>query len=236
MAEQPDGQPERTEPDRTEPGHTDPDPAEPNDTDQDPAGPDDTGPDDTEPNPAAASAGDENPRGLLFTSDRQALRRADTIRVHATDGAGVIDAILTTLAGDQPRIYTATEQRLFPEPDGHQRRRRIAVAADIAGFDTDRRWHDHQLPGATATAVIDGAQLHEVWRSVAAFLRVGDIVRLRWHTNTNTGTGTDRLTCAGLHRDELLIEVRRGKRTSTFLLHVAVGPSSRRMVTAPAHR
>jgi hypothetical protein len=229
MAEKPDGQPEHTDPE-----HTDPDTA----------GPDDTGPDDAEPEPATASAGVENPRGLLFISDLQALRRADTIRVHATDGVGVIDASLTTLAGDQPRIYTATEQRLFPEPVGHGRRRRIAVDADIAGFDTQRRWHDHQLPGATATAVIDGAQLHEVWRSVAAFLRVGDIVRLRWHTaintavnpGTNTGTGTDRLASAGLHRDELLIEVRRGKRTWTFLLDVAVGPSSRRMVTAPAHR
>jgi hypothetical protein len=172
----------------------------------------------------------------LFVSDLQALRRADTVRVRAAYGVAVIDARLTTLAGDQPRIYTATEQRLFPEPVGPQRRRRIAVAADIAGFDTERRWHDHQLPGATATAVIDGAQLHEVWRSVAAFLRVGDTVRLRWHTNTKTGTTTDRIVGACLNRDELLIEVRRGKRTWTFLLDVAVGPSSRRMVTAAAHR
>jgi hypothetical protein len=222
MAEKPDGQPEQPDPE-----HTDPDPGEP-------------GPNDSGSVTAAASASDDDPRGLLYISDLQALRRADTIRVHAADGVGVIDASLTTLAGDQPRIYTATEQRLFPEPMEHHRRRRIAVAADIAGFDTHRRWHDRQLPGATATAVIDGAQLHEVWRSVAAFLRVGDIVRLRWHTTTNTGTntgtGTERPAGAGLHRDELLIEVRRGKRTWTFLLDVTVGPSSLRMVTVLAHR
>jgi hypothetical protein len=73
--------------------------------------------------------------------------------------------------------------------------------------------------------------LHEVWRSVAAFLRVGDVVRLRWHT------GTDQRTACGLHRDELLIEVRRGTRTWTFLLDVAVGPPNLLMVTAAAaHR
>ena len=233
MAEQPDGQPDHTDPDHDDPKHSDP-----NRTDPGPAESADTGPDDSGSGAAAASASDENPCGLLFISDVQALRRADTVRVHAADGVGIIDASLTTLAGDQPRIYSATEQRLFPEPVGHQRRRRIPVAADIAGFDTHRRWHDHQLPTATATAVIGSAQLHEVWRSVAAFLRVGDIVRLRWHAGTNTGidTDTDRLTGAGLHRDELLIEVRRGKRTWTFLLDVAVGPSSLRMITAAAQR
>ena len=144
MAEQPDGQPEHTDPE-----HTDPDPA----------GPDDTGSNNSGPG-SAASASDEDPRGLLFISDLQALRRADTVRVHAADGVGVIDASLTTLAGDQPRIYTATEQRLFPEPVGHQRRRRIAVAADIAGFDTatplarppTARRHRHRRHRRRATA------------------------------------------------------------------------------------
>lgn len=211
MAEQADGQPEHTNPNHNDPDHTEPGGA------------------------AASTADDENPRGLLFISDVQALRRADAVRVHAAAGVGLIDASLTALAGE-PRIYTATEQRLFPDTDGLARRRRIAVAADIAGFDNQRRWHDHHLPGATATTVFGCAQLHEVWRSVAAFLRVGDIVRLRWHASTNTGTDTDRLTAGGLHRDELHIEVRRGRRTWTFLLAVTVGPSNLRMVTAPAHR
>ena len=162
----------------------------------------------------------------------QALRRADTVSLSAADGGGVIDAALTTLAGDAPRIYTAKEQALFPDTCGPNRYRRIEVAADIAGFDTARRWHDHQLPGATATATIDGAQLSEVWRSVAAFVRVGDIVRLRWHADVTT----DQLTSSGLHRDDLLIEIRRGARLWTFLLHVAVRPPGTRLVAPAAHR
>jgi hypothetical protein len=196
--------------------------------------PDHTEPDRTEP----STSDEENPRGLLFISDVQAVRRADTVHLHAADGAGLIDAALTSLAGDEPRLYTAKEQHLFPDPIGRHRRRRIEVAADIAGFDAGRRWHDHQLPGATASASIGCAQVHDVWRSVAAFLRVGDVVRLRWHagTNTGTGTGTDQVPARGLHRDELLIEVRRGQRTWTFLLDVAVAPSNLRMVTAETHR
>jgi hypothetical protein len=194
-------------------------------------------PDYTEPGHIKPSTSDgENPRGLLFIADVQALRRADTVHLHAADGTGLIDATLTSLAGDEPRIYTAKEQQLFADPVGRHRRRRIEVAADIAGFDAERRWHDHQLPGATASAIIGCAQVHDVWRSVAAFLRVGDFVRLRWHAGTNTNTGTDPVTARGLHRDELFIEVRRGHRTWTFMLDVAVAPSNLRMVAAQTHR
>ncbi len=63
-------------------------------------------------------------------------------------------------------------------------------------------------------------------------LRVGDVVRLRWRADNSI----DQLTAHGLHRDELRIEVRRGKRLWTFLLDVAVRPQDARMVTAAAHR
>lgn len=173
----------------------------------------------------------ERPRGLLFISDVQALRRAEAVSFAAADGAGSIDASLTSLAGDQPRIYTAAQQRLFPDAAGRNRHRRVEVAADIAGFDEHRRWHDHQLPGATASVSLGGAQFHDVWRSVAAFVRVGDIIRLRWQADNTT----DPLITRGLHRDDLHIEIRRGTRLWTFLLDVSVRPSDARTVTA-AHR
>jgi hypothetical protein len=182
----------------------------------------DCGPGHTEP----STCDRDNPRGLLFISDVQALRRAEAVAFAAADGVGRIDASLTTLAGGEPRIYTATQQRLFPDPVGHHRRRRIEVAADIAGFDLSRRWHDHQLPGATASASISAAQFHDVWRSVAAFLRVGDVMRLRWQADHNT----DQLIAWGLHRDDLHIEVRRGRRLWTFLLDVTVRPQATRAV------
>jgi hypothetical protein len=88
-----------------------------------------------------------------------------------------------------------------------------------------------QLPGATACASIGGAQFHDVWRSVAAFLRVGDVLRLRWLADNTT----DQVIAADLHRDDLHIEARRGRRLWTFLLDVTVRPQAARAVTA-VHR
>jgi hypothetical protein len=173
-------------------------------------------------------AGDTNPVGLLYISDVQALQRAETVSFHTGhDMAAWIHASLTAPAFGEPRIYTATEQRLFPDADNLDRRRRIAVAADIVGYDEQRRWHERHLPGAAAFAMIGAARFDDVWRSVAAFLRIGDVIGLHWRADNNT----DRLTELGLHRDELSIAVNRGKRRWMFLLDVQVRPGPARMIT-----
>lgn len=172
----------------------------------------------------------DQPRGLLYISDVQALQRAEVVSFHASDGVGLIHADLTAASCDEPRIYTAKQQHLFPDTVGRDRRRRIEVAADIAGYDSQRRWHDQRLPGATAFATIGGAPFDDVWRTAAAMLRVGDLVRLRWRADNNT----DQLIALNLHRDELSLLVQRGKRLWTFLLDVAIRPQDTRMVTGPA--
>jgi hypothetical protein len=106
----------------------------------------------------------------------------------------------------------------------------VHVPADIVGFDAQRRWHEHQLPGATALTVIGGAQFDDVWRGIAGFVRVGDVIGLRWRADNTT----DQLSAHGLHRDELCITVRRGRRRHTFLLCVSVRPQDARMVTTTA--
>jgi hypothetical protein len=64
-------------------------------------------------------------------------------------------------------------------------------------------------------------------RSVAAFLRVGDVIGLHWRADNNS----DQLAELGLHRDELSIVVRRGRRTWTFLLDVQVRRGPARMIS-----
>ena len=168
-----------------------------------------------------------NARGLLFFSDVQALRMADTVSLHTTTAGGVIHADLSALNGDEPRIYTAKQQHLFPDAVERDRRRNIDVAADITGYDTQRRWHEHHLPGATAHTTLTRAHLNDAWRTITAFLRVGDILRLRWHCDNRS----DDLTRFGLHRDDLAIVLNRGSRTWTFQLHVVVRPQHHRMIT-----
>ncbi|GIF02000.1 hypothetical protein [Paractinoplanes rishiriensis] len=165
-----------------------------------------------------------DPHGLLYYSDVKALRHADTITVRAQDGLGSIQATLT--APDGLRIYTAQQQRAFPEAAGFVRHRRITVDADIAGFDSGRRWHD-QLPGAAAATVIDTAALNDIWQSIAAFLRTGDVLRLRFRADSSH----DPLSGYPLHRDELYLIIQRRHRRWMFLLDVTVRPSGNRMVT-----
>lgn len=167
-----------------------------------------------------------DPHGILDPGDLQALRRADTVTVRAQDGLGSILATLT--APDGLRIYTTQQQRAFPDATGYQRHRHITLDAEIAGFDADRRWHHHTLPGAAATTIIDHAALNDVWQSIAAFLRVGDVLSLRFRADSVA----DPLAAHALHRDELYLLVRRGQKVWTLLLEVAVRPAEARMVTA----
>jgi hypothetical protein len=193
-----------------------------------------TDPHRTEPDhshPTDSTDHDEQPRGLLYISDVQALQRADRVSFHYDNRQGYIHAGLTTWPFAEPRIYTATQQRLFPEADNVDRRRRIDVDASIVGFDEHRLWHERNLPGATAYHMIHTARLDEVWRSIAAFLRVGDTLTLLWRADN----ATDVLAAAGLHRDELRISVLRGSRRFEFLLDVSVTTSNARMITQTRH-
>lgn len=165
-----------------------------------------------------------DPHGLLYASDVQALRRADTVTIHAQDGIGSIRAILS--APDGLRIYTASQQRTFPDAAGYCRHRLITLDAAVAGFDATGRWHERDL-SATAAVVIEHTALHEVWQTLTAFLRTGDVPRLRFRADSTQ----DRLAGAGLHRDELQLLVHRGRRQWTFLLEVAVRSADTRMVT-----
>lgn len=180
-----------------------------------------------QPEPTDEPTGDIDPVGLLYRSDVHALRAADTVTFHTSDAGACIDACLSSAAFTEPRIYTTRQQRLFPDGDRLDRRRRIAVAADIAGFDTDHRWHEHHLPGAAALTVIDAGGLHEVWRSITSLLRPDDVLRLHWRSDA----ATDALPDPHLHRDELRLGVTRGPLRWMFLLDVQVRPEPARMIT-----
>ncbi len=172
----------------------------------------------------------ETQAGLLYISDVQALQRADRVSFHCHQEQGYIHADLTTWPLSEPRIYTPKEQRLFPDADGVDRRRRIEADTSIVGFDHTRRWHERALPGASALYTIHAARLDDVWRSIAAFLRVGDVITLRWRADNNT----DHLTAACLHRDELRLGIVRGQRRWQFLVDIDVATQNSRMVTRGA--
>jgi hypothetical protein len=166
---------------------------------------------------------DADEQGRLSSSDVHALRRADSVCFHTLpDGNARIDALLTTWAHPHPRIFTTAEQRLFPEPDHSDRRHRIPVTGAIVGFNQEGHWYERGLPDATAFAMVHAARLDDIWRTIAAFLRVGDVLTLRWRASNSN----QYLREAGLHRDELRLVIRRGQRDWTFLVDIATGPDN----------
>jgi hypothetical protein len=172
--------------------------------------------------------------GPLDLSDVRALRRADRVSFHHHQGQGYIHADLTTWPPPEPRTYTPRQQRLFPDPDGVDQRRRIEVDTFIVGFDHTRRWHWHErtLPGASAVHIVHSARLDEAWRSIAAFPRAGDVITLHWQADNNTG----HVAAAGPHRDEPRPGVVRGRRRWQFLVDVDVATQNGRMVIHSAPR
>jgi hypothetical protein len=173
----------------------------------------------------AAPAETHDPQPLA-RNDVQALKRADAVTFRHHNGHNRVDARLTTWPFTAPRIYTTTEQRLFPDAENVDRQRHVPVDADVAGFDEHRAWHERDLPGIAASVAIPNARLDDVWRSITQFLKAGDVLRLRWRADNNT----DQLTHLGLHRDELRVGVLRGPQTWEFLLAVSVADTTHRMV------
>ncbi|MEU7874279.1 hypothetical protein [Dactylosporangium sp. NPDC049140] len=177
--------------------------------------------------PTDDPTGDADPVSGLDRSDVHALQVANTVLFQTTSTGACIDACLTSAAFTEPRSYETRQQRLFPDGDRLDRRRRIPVAADITGFDTNHRWHAHHLPGTAALTGIDACGLHEVWRTIVDLLRPGDVLRLHWRADATT----DALTDPDLHRDELRLIVARGQRRWVFLLDVQLRPHPARMIT-----
>lgn len=165
--------------------------------------------------------------GQLYIGDVHALRRAEAVEFHTGDGRSWIRACLQGQSMGESRIYTAKEQRLFPDADALDRCRTITVGGDIAGFDEQHRWHGRTLPGTSAFTSINPAWFDERWRTIVALLRVGDVVHLSWQADNII----DQLGVAGLHRDELSIDVRRGQRSWTFLAEVQIRPDPVRMIS-----
>jgi hypothetical protein len=166
----------------------------------------------------------------LTADDVAALRKANRVAFQTTsDGVTAIRAILDKGSySDQVAVYTAREQRLFPETRtiGDDRERTIRCQGRCTDYgDGDRRSGE----GYTAFHLDMFAHTTE-WQSIAATLRAGDTVTLHWVASNNS----DVTRGAGFVRDELRICFGAGSRTRTFLVDVQVGPRNSARMVKPA--
>lgn len=171
----------------------------------------------------------------LTSDDIAALRHAESVTFHYSDGQGYIVALLNDI--DRDRLFTKREQIMFPNASDHDRARRIITDTgmfgcgqpDISGWNITR--NEHARRTASAFHMVHAAQHHAPWITMARFLRPGDIITLIWVADNNT----DNIREVGLHADDLILRVTRVKgdneTTHEFLVTRSVGPNnSTRMI------
>lgn len=179
---------------------------------------------------------------ILTTDDVAALRKADSVTFHYFRGAGVIRAHLRGGYSNPPRIYTAREQRMFPNTDSYSadRMREISVQTVLSGYasggETAWRMTDS---GSSHTGGADSnpaafhmehsGQYSPTWQTIARAIHSGDRIRLTWTADNNNET----FRLASLHADELHLIIMRAdaKPHATFLVDHSVTPdNSARMI------
>lgn len=169
----------------------------------------------------------------ITQEDVKAMRQADSITFHAIKGEGFIRAHLRRYSST-PAVYSVAEQRLFPITDRYSsdRMREIPVAVHVSGYtdgeDGASRWYGDDK--SSAFEMIHSSKYDDVWRTVSGLLRVDDNLEVRFIGDGGSNGLTKE---AGLHADELRLDVRRGKSQTrmTFLIDVSVcANNSARMV------
>lgn len=170
--------------------------------------------------------------GVLARLDLTALRLADAVTFHhnaSAEGGPRISLHLESRMSDEPRIFTATQQRVFPTADGRGRQRDIRLESSASGYASGGLpgWSSSDARPLFCFYMIHSAQFSQSWRTVARLLRVGDRLALQWVADNNTETLID----AGLHNDQLHLYVHRAGDRLVFPIATSVCPdNSARMI------
>jgi hypothetical protein len=173
----------------------------------------------------------------LTADDVASLRKADSVTFHYFRGVGVIRAHLRGGYAAPRRIFTARQQRMFPDTDSYSadRKREIPVMTSMHGYEDggSTGWrlesgNDRGACNPSAFYMEHSGQYNPEWLTIANLTRPGDMLMLVWTADNNTSYIRD----AGLHNDELTIKiVRGGKVVHTLFVAQSVTPdNSARMI------
>jgi hypothetical protein len=163
----------------------------------------------------------------LIPQDVDALRKADVVVFRHYKGVATIEASLRGRL--DPRVYTASEQRLFPEVDSWERKRTIPVDGLITYYDNDETCSRRTAgPEGHAVSVLGSANYTRTWTTIANLLKPGDVLSLHFNGDRYANKYS---RDAGVHIDGLNLDVQRGKTEMSFVIDVSVCPAnSARMV------
>lgn len=163
----------------------------------------------------------------LSDLDVAALRTAERVTFHYHGGRSYIRAGLDTPY--EPKVYSAREQRVFPETrdaGASERARIIECGVDLRGYtyeEDSELWYGDPDERAACYASIAAPRRSRTWRTVVDLLRVGDRLALLWVADNNTTVIRE----ADLHADSMNLLVKRGQtRTLEFALDYRITPDN----------
>lgn len=151
----------------------------------------------------------------LTADDVAALRAADNVTFHVHLRNGYIRAHLHSWSGE--RVLTARDHRLFPQVDNITGDRERTIACDWKAFGFNGLGMRELADVGAFASVINTAFSYGAWPSTARTLRTGDAVRLVWLAD---GGNTTHVEAAGLHVDELKLEITSPRRAEPLIVHV----------------
>jgi hypothetical protein len=151
----------------------------------------------------------------LTVQDIKALRTAETVVFRHYKGVPTIEVYLRDHT--EPLIYTAVQQRLFPEPGVDERKRTLAVGGLITYYDDDSR--KTAGPEGNAFEMIHSAQYSQTWKTITSLLKVGDVLTLHFNGDRYSNGYSKK---AYLHIDGLNLDIKRGKAQLSFMVAVGV--------------
>lgn len=168
----------------------------------------------------------------LTNEDVRALKKARGVVFHHNKDEGEMHLVLDTWHNDD-RVWTKTEQVLFPKTNEYNERRRVLeMPSGIRNFDQD---HPTNSDHATCFEYLQSARVTEEWVTAAESLKAGDYLTLRWTASNNAGIHRE----VGYHNDELRLQVDRpmksgGTKRLTFLLSVNCRPNNSARMVRPS--
>jgi len=140
---------------------------------------------------------------ILTATDIKALRKCDALAVDwYTDKDGTEVSQLRAIKRADPKEPFATDITY-----------RIALPSRLTDY-AARYTSAPRDTNRSGFALMSTSEFNEVVHTALGFLRVDDDIALRWLADNNSGTLSD----AGLHSDELRLEVIRGNKRYTFVL------------------
>ncbi len=167
----------------------------------------------------------------LTAEDVKAVQKADQVVLRHYQGATTMEVYLDRRLVDEPRIYTESEQRLFPVTDdiARERARIITVRGAVNSYEEDAPYQC-DITVASCFWMSSSAQYDDVWRTIASLMKPGTDVQVAFVGNAKSNGHTK---TNGLHGDAVRIYLtpKGAQRPLVFLVDVSVGrDDSARMV------